>query len=104
MYIIKSGKVKITKKNKKEELCLAILEKGSFFGEVSLVDEEPRSATATAMVDLEILGFFRADLMHLIDRDPRLASFILFHLSTVLGKRLRTLSERFESINYVTES
>ncbi len=99
MYIIQSGSVKISKKAKKTSNTLAILDKGSFFGEVSLVDEEARTATATAQVDSQLLGFFRADLMQLIDRNPRLASFILYQLSMVLGKRLRLLDEQVNKSN-----
>ena len=91
LYIIKAGNVHISSGNTKKT-ALAKLKKGDFFGEVSLVDEDPRSATAIAKGDCELYGFFRADLMHLIDRNPRLASFILFQLSMVLGKRLRKIS------------
>ena len=91
MYIIQSGSVDIFSADNKEK-TLVHLSTGDFFGEVSLVDEEPRSATAIATEECELLGFFRADLMHLIDRNPRLASFILFQLSMVLGKRLRKIS------------
>jgi CRP/FNR family cyclic AMP-dependent transcriptional regulator len=94
MYIIKSGKVIINKIVKEKETILSTLDEGSFFGEVSLVDEDVRSANAIATEDSELLGFFRADLMNLIDRNPRLACFILYKLSTVIGKRLRLQSEK----------
>jgi len=94
MYIIKSGKVIINKVIKEKETILSTLDEGSFFGEVSLVDEDVRSANAIATEDSELLGFFRADLMNLIDRNPRLACFILYKLSTVIGKRLRLQSEK----------
>ena len=83
----------ITKNKKSQETIISTLSEGSFFGEVSLVDEDVRSANAMATEDSEILGFFRADLMNLIDRNPRLASFILYQLSTVIGKRLRLQTE-----------
>ncbi len=93
MYIIKQGDVSITKNKNSQEILLASLTEGSFFGEVSLVDEDTRSASAIAKTDTELLGFFRADLMNLIDRNPRLACFILYQLSTVIGKRLRIQTE-----------
>ena len=92
MYIIKSGKVTISSISNSNN-SQVILSSGDFFGEISLVDDEPRSATATASEETELLGFFRADLMHLIDRNPRLSSFILFQLSMILGKRLRIACE-----------
>jgi len=93
MYIIKQGDVCITKNKDSQEILLSSLTEGSFFGEVSLVDEDTRSANAIAKTDTELLGFFRADLMNLIDRNPRLACFILYQLSTVIGKRLRMQTE-----------
>tara|TARA_B100000427_G_C15518976_1_gene599471 strand:- start:4090 stop:4563 length:474 start_codon:yes stop_codon:yes gene_type:complete len=93
MYIIKSGQIVITKSKESQETIISTLSEGSFFGEVSLVDEDVRSANAMATEDSEILGFFRADLMNLIDRNPRLACFILYQLSTVIGKRLRLQTE-----------
>ncbi|TYB31928.1 MAG: Crp/Fnr family transcriptional regulator [Candidatus Mcinerneyibacterium aminivorans] len=47
MYIIYEGEVKITKKARDIETTLAVLKKGDFFGEMSLIDNSPRSATAT---------------------------------------------------------
>ena len=93
MYIIKSGEIVITKNQNSDQVTLSTLYEGSFFGEVSLVDEDVRSANAIATTDTELLGFFRADLMNLIDRNPRLACFILYQLSTVIGKRLRLQTE-----------
>ena len=93
MYIIKSGEILITKNKNQKETVISNLTDGSFFGEVSLVDEDVRSANAKAVTDSEVLGFFRADLMNLIDRNPRLACFILYQLSTVIGKRLRLQTE-----------
>jgi CRP/FNR family cyclic AMP-dependent transcriptional regulator len=53
MYIIDSGKVKLTRTSMREgrnvETTLAVLKKGDFFGEMALFDYGPRSATATAV-------------------------------------------------------
>ena len=97
MFIIQAGKVDIQRKTDFGTTTLASLSDGSFFGEISLVDEETRTATAISKEDSSLLGFFRADLIHLIDRNPRLASFILLHLSMVLGKRLRLLDSQLQS-------
>ena len=90
MYIVKTGKAKIFHAPQSgTDNEVAILEKGTFFGEVSLVDPQTRSATAVALEDSEFLVMFRGDLIALIDRDPRLASFLLVRLSKVIGQRLR---------------
>ena len=96
MYVIKSGAVNIEKSINKKTTTLANLTEGSFFGEVSLVDDETRSAKAITTKPTELLGFFKSDLMNLVDRDPRLASFIFIQLSMVIGKRLRMQSEAMD--------
>lgn len=89
MYIIKSGKVEISKLVTSKKVVLSKLDEGSIFGEISLVEDTPRDASAKSLGNTELLSFFRSDLLKLIDKDPRLASFILFRLSMILGKRLR---------------
>jgi len=104
MYIVKSGTVKIfLKGNDGQEHELARLEKGDFFGEMALIDESPRSASAIALEDTELLGFFRADLINLMDRDPILSSKILMHLAIVLAQRLRQTNLDLKHIQYNVE-
>jgi CRP/FNR family cyclic AMP-dependent transcriptional regulator len=55
MYIIQSGKVKISKKVRNLEKTLAILGKGDFFGEMSILNNKPRSATAEVVEDARLL-------------------------------------------------
>ncbi len=92
MFIIKKGQVRLYQGVASgKDNDIAILEQGTFFGEVSLVDPESRSASAIAMSDSELLVLFRGDLLSLNDRDPRLSSFIFFRLSQVISKRLRLM-------------
>ena len=100
MYIVKSGKVKIYSTYNDQEQNLALLDPGSFFGEVSLIDESARSANAIANEETHLLVFFRSDLMTLIDRDPRLSSFILLQLSTLIGERLRVNNSELTTLKY----
>jgi len=55
MYIIQSGKVKISKKVRDVEKTLVILGKGDFFGEMSILNNKPRSATAEVIEDARLL-------------------------------------------------
>ena len=71
------------------ENTLAELEKGEFFGELALFDDEPRSANAIAIEDCKLLGFFTQDLMILQERNPVLGHKIMFNLGGHLGERLR---------------
>ena len=89
MYFIRSGTVEISKMVVSKKVVLSKLDEGSLFGEISLVEDTPRDASAISLENTEVLSFFRSDLLKLIDKDPRLSSFILFRLSMILGKRLR---------------
>ncbi len=90
MYIILTGTVEIFAEDAQgERNVFAMLGEGDFFGELSLLDEEPRSASAIAIDHTELLGFFRPDLFSLLDRNPDLGNKILLNLSRVIGERLR---------------
>ena len=87
MYIVLNGSVEIFEPE--SEIVFANLSSGDFFGELALLDEEPRSATAKATEQSKLIGFFRTDLLVLIKRYPDLGNKILLNLSRVLGERLR---------------
>jgi CRP-like cAMP-binding protein len=65
------------------------LRPGDFFGEMSLLDGEPRSATVTAMTDLRLLVIERAQFWRLLNETPDLVRRIL----TVLSRRVRRLEQ-----------
>ena len=87
MYVILKGTVEI--KDPDSNTTFATLGSGDFFGELALLDEEPRSAMAVATEASELIGFFRTDLLTLMKRGPELGNKILLNLSRVLGERLR---------------
>ncbi len=90
MYIIQTGEVSISKYFPQEERkVLAVLQNGEFFGELALLDESPRSATAIAKDATKILGLFRPDLFNLLERKPRLGNKFLFQLALIIGERLK---------------
>jgi CRP/FNR family cyclic AMP-dependent transcriptional regulator len=93
MYFVKKGIIRLTKTLNGERVKIAELGEGEFFGEMSLLEEYPRSAQATAVVKTEALGIFRPDLLDLIKRHPRLGSKILMKLSERLANRLRKTTE-----------
>ncbi len=99
MYIVQEGAVGIYKntvEDEKEEL--AQLSAGEFFGELALLDETPRSATAVALEDTRILGLFLPDLLDLIDRKPRLGNKFLFQLAMLIGERLKHTNQELQTL------
>lgn len=99
MYVIEKGEVEIVYCDNGTEKILAVLKAGDFFGELSLLDESPRSATAVAKTDSSIIGFFKPDLINLLDRSPKAGTKILFKLGEVIGTRLRITDEQLGKLN-----
>ncbi|MBU0730840.1 MAG: cyclic nucleotide-binding domain-containing protein [Proteobacteria bacterium] len=92
--MVLSGKVEI----RAGEVVLTTLGPGDFFGEVSLVLDERRTADAVAVEDSELAFFLRIDLEEWIDRVPRHGARLGTNLAHVLAHRLlhanRMLSQR----------
>jgi CRP/FNR family cyclic AMP-dependent transcriptional regulator len=105
MYVIENGKIGIYKNfddNSKEEL--AILQSGEFFGEMALLDESARSASAVALENTSVLGLFRHDLFNLINRKPKLGNKILLKLAQMLAERLRLSNDELQEVKQLYEN
>ena len=87
MYIIVTGHINITIGS--EEKLLAVLANGDFFGEIALLSETPRTATATAAIETHMLGFFQSDLFSLLETNPQTGNKILLRLAQMIADRLR---------------
>ena len=96
MYIIVHGTVAIVAEPANQ--TLAELHDGDFFGELALLDELPRSATALAKRPSTILGLFQPDFYALVERHPRLGVKMVLRLARMVGKRLRTSDERVQRV------
>ena len=73
-YIIQKGKVAITKKFEEgKEMVLAVHQDGDFFGEMALLDQGPRSASAVALESAVLLEISRVDFSILLKKAPLLA-------------------------------
>ncbi len=95
MYVIAKGKVAIKSHNPNGEILVTVLNQGNFFGEIALIEPDNiRSASAIAAERSIILGFFKPDLLEIMDRNPGMGVKILFQLSTVLGRRLLETTEK----------
>jgi CRP-like cAMP-binding protein len=89
MYVVLSGRVGLYK----ADACVAEFKEGAHFGEVSLVDRAPRSATAKVLSDARLLRLKREHLYALVQREPELAVKLLWSFADTLGERLRTAPE-----------
>jgi F420-non-reducing hydrogenase small subunit len=77
MYIIQSGAVKVSQVDGERETVIAVREKGDFFGEMALFEDERRSATVTAIRETRLLPLSRASLLEKVRSDPNVALHFL---------------------------
>jgi len=84
MYIIQSGSVRISKKVRDIEKTLTILGKGEFFGEMSILNDKPRSATAEVIEDAKLLVIDPQTFETMIRNNAEIALRIIKHLSARL--------------------
>jgi CRP/FNR family cyclic AMP-dependent transcriptional regulator len=86
LYIVSTGQVKVVLIGEDgREVILSVLNDGDFFGEMSLIDDEPRSAHVIAMKDSRLLVLRRDDFQQQINQHPSIAVKLL----KVLVQRLR---------------
>jgi CRP/FNR family transcriptional regulator, cyclic AMP receptor protein len=90
MFVIRRGSVRVFKASPRGELDLAVLSKGDFFGEMSVLEGLPRDASAQALGDAEVLVMTAGALLVRLRRDPTFA----FELLRRLSGRVRSLNAR----------
>lgn len=97
MYIMVDGQAEVIKALEDGTILhLTTLENSGLFGEVGLLDSSPRTATVKATRDSSIIGFFRPELLELINSNPRLASKVILKLGQILTTRFRLIHGEFE--------
>lgn len=96
MYVIREGTIDIRYEPTGD--ILAELTDGDFFGELALLNETPRSATAIARTDSVLYGLFRPDLLDLVERDSSLGVQILLRMGQVLSERLIQTNEQVQQL------
>ena len=97
MYIMVDGRAEVTKGLEDGTILhLTTLENSELFGDVGLLDSSPRTATVRATRDSNVIGFFRPELLELMNSNPRLASKIIFKLGQILTARFRFMHSEFE--------
>ena len=101
LYIIKKGKIKIVLPSKVgEEVILTIFSEGDFLGEMSLLDEKPRSADGVAMEESEVYVLNRTDFLSFLQMNENAIRCILSSLS----ERLRKTDDLLEDTSFLCVS
>lgn len=107
-YMIAKGgvEIKVTPLDKPDgEILITTLTAGHFFGELALIDaDSKRSASAYAHGPTTLIGFFKPDLLEIMERRPETGVKILFQLAKVLGKRLNETTDLITNLKNHTET
>ena len=98
MYIIIQGGVRVAAEQMGREVEIARLEPGSFFGEMSLLDEIERSATVLAVGETQLVGIFRPQFHDLTTQRQKLGVVLLRRLAQIVVQRLREADRRLSAI------
>jgi CRP-like cAMP-binding protein len=99
MYIIQRGRVEIVRRLRGRPVVLATLERGSFFGEMSLLESQPRNAMVRAKGDTDLLVIEPGALLLKFRRDPTFAFEMLQHMS----RRIRDLDDQLMALLHDAE-
>lgn len=101
LYLIASGSVQVYMTGVDgRETILSFLERGDFFGEMSLIDGEPRSASVRTVTDAQMMIIHRESFLTLIRQTPEIAMSLLSEMS----KRLRKANKQIGSLSTMSVS
>jgi len=103
MFFIIDGEVKIFRRHHGKNIELAVLKSGNFFGEMTLLDEFPRSASVSAIGDCVLYELSKANFNDLIEKYPSLGIKITLTIANELSKRIRIANVRVEDLFFITE-
>ncbi|MBN1595901.1 cyclic nucleotide-binding domain-containing protein [candidate division FCPU426 bacterium] len=98
MYLVKTGKVEIYTKKKGKEITIATLGPGDFVGEMSLIDDQPRSAAARVSGDTVLMVVTKKNFQDILTASPEGANKILIAFLKILSRRLRDTNRKIADL------
>lgn len=93
LFVVVSGRIEVTKGTGDDAVRLAVMEPGDLLGEMALIDDQPRSASAVALEPTRCLLITRNSFQTLTSKDPEIAWCML----PTLAERIRDLQQRMIS-------
>ena len=98
-FFIHDGKAKITKDVPViGPQTLSVLEPGGYFGEMVLINDDPRYFSVMAETNLSLIEFHQDDFLKLLDEDMEVSYKVLWFFCRSLSHSLRIINERLKSI------
>ncbi|MFA5976049.1 MAG: cyclic nucleotide-binding domain-containing protein [Elusimicrobiota bacterium] len=95
LFILEQGQVEVVRRGPNDEpLRIALLKGGDYFGEMSLIDEQPRTATVVATEPVRAYLLYKTEIDKLLRQAPHIGAAVMAHLATLLAVRLRAVMSR----------
>lgn len=94
LYLVKSGKIEILKRKGAEDMLIATLGPDEFVGEMSVIDDERRSATARVAEDAVLVVVTKKSFQDIIRTIPEGASKMLLAILKIVNHRLREANRK----------
>lgn len=92
MYWVQKGQLVVTKQKLKEDIILGHINEGELVGEISFLDEAPRSATVRAMVDCDLIEIPQEAIDNIFKTQPKWLEILV----KTLAERLRKANARIK--------
>jgi CRP-like cAMP-binding protein len=99
LYIIQAGKVKITKIINNKEVLLAVLKEGDIFGEMALLENKPRNASATAYGETTLMCVNKENFKNMISTQPQLVTKLI----SLLAERTWTVYRQLANLKIASK-
>lgn len=104
LFVVMTGSVDVQQEEEDGTvLKLTTVNPGEFFGELALLDDTPRSASAVAVDETSVVVLYRTDLLALAETRPRLGVKILMHLSHIVAERLRRTNRALKEVRLMAD-
>ena len=99
LLVVETGSVNVVRQVASgERVVVGSLGPGELRGEFAILDDSPRTTSIIAVEPSDMIGFFRPDLMDLIETDPTLGFKILYRVSQIMSHRLSEVVERLRRV------
>jgi len=105
LFIVMTGSVEVMQEEEDGTVLeLATAKPGEFIGELALLDDSPRTASAVAVDETSVVALFRTDLLALAETRPRVGVKILVQLSQIVAERLRRTNRALKDFRLMVDS
>ena len=105
LFVVITGSVDVQQEEDDSTILhLASAKPGEFIGELALLDDSLRTASAIAVDDTSVVALYRTDLLALSESRPRLGVKILMQLSQIVAERLRRTNRALKEVRLMADT